>query len=154
MDGRIRMVFDCRKINQHFINPPHVELRSASGYAEIEVVPEQPVYYTALDVSNAFYQHSIPQWRGELFCLRSALAHEVGILSLDGAFVASHVHLVSLMPRWSRWAGRGLFIWFSMLMSPCWTWLHNWMLVGEPRTSFLFPSLRRARCIVSTWTMC
>ena len=64
-DGRMWLVFDCRKSNPHFIHHPHVELLSASGYADMDVVPEQPVHYSAIDVSNAFYQHSIPQWLGE-----------------------------------------------------------------------------------------
>ena len=59
-DGRLRIIFDCRRSNRWFIRAPHVPLFSGAGFATVEVDDEQ--VYAGGDVKAAFYCHEIPEW--------------------------------------------------------------------------------------------
>ena len=70
-DGRLRIIFDCRRSNRWFIRAPHVPLFSGAGFATVEVDDEQ--VYAGGDVKAAFYCHEIPEWL-RLFFVCSRLA--------------------------------------------------------------------------------
>ena len=86
-DGNLRVIFDCRRANQHFAAPPGVNLFSAASFSEFVVEEDTKVYYGSCDVKNAFYQHALPGWLSNYFSLAGVRAYEVGVKHLDGVEV-------------------------------------------------------------------
>ena len=90
-DGTLRLIVDCRHSNQRFKPPPGVSLFSAAGFGEVRCESGRPLYYAEVDVRHAFYQHAMPWWLREYFCLPSVTGAElksVGIYKLAGRFLA------------------------------------------------------------------
>ena len=83
-DGKLRLVIDCRRSNQHFRTPPCTRLFSGAGFTEVCADKGAELYFAGVDVKCAFYQHAIPSWLSELFCLDGIKAGELGISSVDG----------------------------------------------------------------------
>ena len=86
-DGTLRLIIDCRRSNQRFHRPPSVNLFSAAGFGEIRCEPGRELFYGEVDVKNAFYQHGLPRWLSEFFCLPFVTGSELqsmGVDTLDG----------------------------------------------------------------------
>ncbi|CAK0855451.1 unnamed protein product, partial [Prorocentrum cordatum] len=106
-DGEIRIVVDCRRSNQHFVDAPKVHLFSGSSFAEVEVPEGRQLFYAGGDVQNAFYQHRMPAWLQPYFGMDAVKASEVGIAQLDGQYLAGDTMLYPLMnvvPMGWKWA--------------------------------------------------
>ena len=68
-DGTLRLIFDTRKLNRQFKEPPHTDLPTASAMSHLECIPDTPVYLGSGDIKNAFYSLKIPTALSDLFTL-------------------------------------------------------------------------------------
>ena len=66
---KLRIIFDCRRVNRRFKPPPGVRLFSGGGFAEVQVEPGHKLYFAGCDVKNAFYDHGLPEWLSDFFLL-------------------------------------------------------------------------------------
>ena len=89
-DGTLRLILDCRRSNVHFADPPRAALFSAASVGESEVPAGESVFYSQVDVENAFYQHALPRWLSEYFCLPGVSAGEFGIVVSSVGCVSMH----------------------------------------------------------------
>ena len=87
-DGLLRLIFDCRPANVLHREPPRSELSAANAYTNIDwsddtlqSTPERPAQlcFSALDLTDAFYQHGwerMSSW----FCIDLRVrAHEFNV---------------------------------------------------------------------------
>ena len=88
-DGNQRMIADCRRSNEWFTNPPATALFSSGGMVNVDASSCGDLFFGGFDVSNAFFQHMLPHWLRDLFCLPSLTAGELGLPSLCGAALAA-----------------------------------------------------------------
>ena len=61
----LRQVLDWRRSNMHFCEPPRTALHSAASAGDAEVDEGAELFFSQVDVENAFYQHGIPGWLSE-----------------------------------------------------------------------------------------
>ena len=80
----MRLVADCRRPNQWFGPVPATRLFSSSGMADIDATEEGHMWYSGFDVTNAFFQHSMPQWLRPDFCLPAVSAGDLNLTEVDG----------------------------------------------------------------------
>ena len=59
-DGRIRLVIDCRRSNQHFGPPEGVNLCTGETFAAMEMTDNEILYIGGVDLSDAFYHLELP----------------------------------------------------------------------------------------------
>ena len=86
-DNSLRLIVDCRRSNQHFVEAPRSHLFSGPSFAEVHISPEAQLWFSAIDVQNAFYQHVIPTWMSEVFAMDPLPAGSLGIETLEGTRV-------------------------------------------------------------------
>ena len=65
-DGMLRLIFDTRRPNAHFMAAPKTRLASGESLSDLESPPGQPVELRAGDVEVCFYQFSLPDHLSEL----------------------------------------------------------------------------------------
>ena len=105
--GALRLVFDCRRGNQHFMDPPRLSLFSGAGFSEVQTDEGQELSFASFDVCNAFYQYGVPAWVSEYFCLPKVTAKEIGITHFQGHEVdadAGFFPQVAVAPMGWSWA--------------------------------------------------
>ena len=94
-DGRLRLIVDCRRTNQLFLDPPGVDLVTGEGLSKIELDWEEPpdfmqdicIAFGEGDVSDCFHRM---RWEGGIrnyFCWPPVLAGEVGVTMVEGISV-------------------------------------------------------------------
>ena len=59
--GQLRLIFDTRKLNKLFIDPPSTDLPSAEAFTRLEMPEDQQFYVASGDLANAFYTLSFPR---------------------------------------------------------------------------------------------
>ena len=68
-DDSLRLIFDTRKLNMRFKDPPKTELPTASAMSNIESFDSSNVYLGSGDIKNAFYSSKVPDALSDLFTL-------------------------------------------------------------------------------------
>lgn len=84
-DGRLRMVIDCRRSNCWFESPDPVTLCSAEALSRVELEPNTQLQFSTADLKDAFYHFSLPGPLRTFFGMRSVLAGDIGLTSLNGS---------------------------------------------------------------------
>ena len=105
-DGGLRVIVDCRRSNQRFQAPPHTALLTGSGFCEVHLDKGAELFFGALDVKNAFFQHRIPSWLSELFSMEAVPAGFFGVDSVDGQVVHSRQRVfpqLAVVPQGWTW---------------------------------------------------
>ena len=113
-DGRIRLIVDARAVYRICKIPPKTELASTAAIFELETDPNgefdeniPPLYFSAQDISNCFYQFRISKFLQRFFGLKNVRAKDVGITELDGKPISGEAWLcpvVSVLPMGFSWA--------------------------------------------------
>ena len=89
-DARLRLIFDTRRPNAHFVRPRSTALASGESLADIQVDPSTDVLELAAgDVEVCFYQYLLPPRLRGFFCLPAVR----GRGRADRARAAGHVLL-------------------------------------------------------------
>ena len=68
--GKLRLIFDTRKLNRRSKDPPSVNLPTASAFSSIEIDENCIAFLASGDLSNAFYTMEIPLDLTEQFTLQ------------------------------------------------------------------------------------
>ena len=68
-DSRLRIIFDTRMLNTHFVDPPKIAFLSAAEMASIEAPAGSDFYWGSADLSNAFYCMGVPINLSSMFSL-------------------------------------------------------------------------------------
>ena len=71
-DGSLRVVFDTRRANLQFHEPPSTNFPTAGAFASLDTDDQSHANIVHGDISNAFYNMAIPTELSELFTLPSA----------------------------------------------------------------------------------
>jgi len=108
-NGKLRIVFDTRKLNLRFIDPPSTRLPSSASFANIECnIPDDAhIFFASGDVENCFYGMSVPIGLSDLFSLTPIAASLVGVSSLDGSPIAPQDLLIpclTVLPMGWNWS--------------------------------------------------
>ena len=105
--GQLRLIFDTRKLNQLFRDPPNTDLPSAEAFTLLETVQDKSFYIAPGDLANAFYTLTVPEELGHMFTLppievwRMSGTIAGGVVKSPGAQVVPFLKV--LLMRWS-WA--------------------------------------------------
>ena len=67
--GQLRLIFDTRKMNKLFIDPPKTDLPSADAFTRLETPEGQEFLIGSGDLANAFYTLAVPPDLAEHFTL-------------------------------------------------------------------------------------
>ena len=67
--GQLRLIFDTRKMNVAFHDPPKTDLPSADAFTRLEFPDNEKFVFGSGDLANAFYILSVPQDLAEHFTL-------------------------------------------------------------------------------------
>eukprot|EP00974_Lingulodinium_polyedra_P097523 9453645-Lingulodinium_polyedra.AAC.1 len=59
-----RLIVDGCRGNQQLCPPPYTHLATGGGLSELRVAPGTGFSIGGLDIENAFYNFSIPDWLG------------------------------------------------------------------------------------------
>ena len=68
-DGSLRIIFDTRKLNESFKDPPSTNLPSAAAFSSVEAPDGAEVFMGSADVKNAFYVLETPPELSRMFTL-------------------------------------------------------------------------------------
>ena len=82
--GKLRLIFDTRRLNQSFRDPPNTDLPSADAFARLETCEGEPFFVGSGDLQNAFYTLGVPPELGRMFTLPSIEAKFLGFDTLHG----------------------------------------------------------------------
>ncbi|CAK0803561.1 unnamed protein product [Prorocentrum cordatum] len=73
-DSSLRLIFDTRRSNAHFQDPPYTLLASGEALANLEVDAAEGVAVASGDVECCFYQYELPSWARAFFGLPAVQA--------------------------------------------------------------------------------
>ena len=105
-DDSLRLIFDTRVANCHFINPDATDLTGPAGISDIPCDPPGWSFGQG-DIKNAFYMFKTPVWLHQYFCLPPVRARDVGVKAINGKAVAGHEIIypqVQVLPMGWSWA--------------------------------------------------
>ena len=74
--GQLRLVLDCRQVNQMFRKPYRPDLGPAESLQRIENPEGSPIYMGEGDLKNCFYQCGIESWLSEFFTFEEEIQVE------------------------------------------------------------------------------
>jgi hypothetical protein len=77
-DDSLRLIFDTRVANCHFIDPDSTDLTGPAGISDIPCDFEGWSFGQG-DIKNAFYMFKTPKWLHQYFCLPPVRARDVGV---------------------------------------------------------------------------
>lgn len=66
---RLRLVLDCRAVNQRFRDPPALKMAAGSTWSNLELPPGQTLYVAQSDIKDYFYSLPLPSALQPYFCL-------------------------------------------------------------------------------------
>ena len=69
-NGTLRLVLDCRQVNQVFKDPPGVSLGSLSALGNLEIRDEDVLYVSQADIKDCFWHCLLPHELARFFCMQ------------------------------------------------------------------------------------
>ena len=89
-DGRIRVIFDAREVNQHFAVPDKPALGSPSAFGDIIIPRDSQLYFALSDIKDYFYSIGVPPFLRQWFGLPKISRAEAVQLGLDASCADRH----------------------------------------------------------------
>lgn len=105
--GQLRLIFDTRKLNLKFHEPPHTDLPSADAFGRIGIPDRAEFFVASGDLANAFYTLAVPDSLGRMFTLPPVQASAIGVESIDGFPVqpgSQVIPYLTVLPMGWSWA--------------------------------------------------
>eukprot|EP00438_Fugacium_kawagutii_P030809 Skav229499 [mRNA] locus=scaffold2455:119515:131643:- [translate_table: standard] len=84
-NGKQRLIFDTRILNEKFHDPPKTDLPSADAFTRMEISGNKPFFIGSGDLANAFYTLAVPDSLGQMFTLPAIEAGRMKINAIDGS---------------------------------------------------------------------
>ena len=105
-NGKQRLIFDTRVLNQHFTDPPSTDLPSADAFTRLEIPEDEGFYIGSGDLANAFYTLEVPDDLGQMFSLPAIEAGRLGLHHSDHALRPETVVVpyLTVLPMGWAWA--------------------------------------------------
>ena len=76
--SQLRLIFDTRRLNVKFTEPPSTDLPSADAFTRLDLPENVPFYIASGDLANAFYTLAVPDKLAHLFTLPTVEARHAG----------------------------------------------------------------------------
>ena len=86
-EGKLRLIIDCRRLNQRMKTPPRTPLASSCAFGELASSSEG-LWYAGHDVANCFYNFRIPDALSLYLGMRPVRAGDVKVKMVDGVPVS------------------------------------------------------------------
>ena len=67
--GKLRLVLDCRGVNQRFREPPSIALAAGSSWSQLEIPLGEDLFIAQSDIKDYFYSLRLPHELQPFFCL-------------------------------------------------------------------------------------
>ncbi|CAK0852117.1 unnamed protein product [Prorocentrum cordatum] len=107
-DSSLRLIFDTRRSNVHFQDPPYTLLASGEALANLEVDAAGGIAVASGDVECCFYQYELPSWARAFFGLPAVQASFLDSAArqrLGGSDPSEMTHFVArVVPMGWSWA--------------------------------------------------
>ena len=107
--GRLRLIVDCRRLNQRLRKPPRTPLASAGALGEVCLDKGEEMRYSSHDIADCFYQFRIPKSLSRYLGLRPIRAGDVGVRYVEGVEISPQCFITPFWP-FCRWASHTPFI--------------------------------------------
>ena len=78
-NGKQRLIFDTRALNQKFLEPPSTDLPSADSFTRVELPENHSFFVGSGDLANAFYTLGVPDDLAQMFTLPPIKAEYLGV---------------------------------------------------------------------------
>ncbi|CAE7480442.1 ANK1 [Symbiodinium natans] len=110
--GKLRLVLDCRGVNQRFREPPSIALAAGSSWSQLEIPLGEDLFIAQSDIKDYFYSLRLPHELQPFFCLPAIpvqAIHAWGVANKDwtGASVEGLVfpafRVVPMGWSWAMW---------------------------------------------------
>ena len=95
--GRLRLIIDCRKLNQKLKRPPRTSLASSASMSEVRIGPDQSMSYATHDIADCFYQFRVPPVLSQYLGLRQVRAVDLGLTTVEGMEVGGNTMVTPLL---------------------------------------------------------
>lgn len=76
---KLRVIIDCRRLNQRMRRPPRTPLVSSSALSDVWLDGRGAMHYSCHDVADCFYQFRVPGRLSRYLSLRAVFAGDVGV---------------------------------------------------------------------------
>ncbi|CAE7710367.1 ANK1 [Symbiodinium sp. CCMP2592] len=83
--GKLRLVLDCRGINQRFKEPPAMMLAAGSSWAQVEIPEGQHLHIAQSDITDYFYSLRMPEELQGFFCLPAIPVEALDAWNVDAS---------------------------------------------------------------------
>ena len=107
-NGKLRMIIDARRSNQHFRDPDHVQLCTGDTLSRFEIDGEEDLTICQADLKDAFYHLSLPESLRKYFVLPPIDGRYLkGVCLPDGTPVGSGLKVfprLAVVPMGWSWA--------------------------------------------------
>lgn len=84
--GNLRLIWDCRRANRRFREPPGLDMGAGDVLQGVDVPPGATLLAAQADVANCYYQCSLPLWLRVYFGIKRVpvqVAREMGLNRFD-----------------------------------------------------------------------
>ena len=105
--GQLRLIFDTRKMNVAFHEPPKTDLPSADAFTRLEFPDNEKFVFGSGDLANAFYTLSVPQDLAEQFTLPRIKASDLSAYAEHGLDLPPDAQILpylTILPMGWSWA--------------------------------------------------
>ena len=106
-DGTLRIIFDTRKLNLRFKDPPKTQLPTASAFSQLECPADANLFIAGGDIRNACYGLSVPEDISNMFTLPFISASDLDSSIVDCLPYDSNTLLapcLTVLPMGWNWA--------------------------------------------------
>ena len=68
-NGRLRLVLDCRGINERFKEPPSISLAAGASWSQVKIPAGKELFVAQSNITDYFYSLQLPEALQPFFCL-------------------------------------------------------------------------------------
>ena len=112
-NGRLRLVLDCRAVNQRFRDPPPLKMAAGSTWGNVNLPPGETLYIAQSDIKDYFYSLPLPRHLQPFFCLPGISSQALG----DWKVGTDQIH----------GSGGGGLVYPMFVVTPMgWSWAMYW----------------------------
>ena len=120
-NGMLRLVLDCRGVNQRFHPPPPMALSAGATWSQVRLEPNDSLFISQSDVKDYFYSLELPAELRDLFCLPAvhpSVLQELGIdssgLCDQQGWTYPRLRAVPMGWNWATWLSQRVHQFLSL----------------------------------------
>ena len=101
-DGKLRLVFDGRRVNSVFADSPEVKLPTPDLLSKLEAEPGKTLFVAKSDLDNFYHRIRMPAWMHPYFALPPVRAADLGLSAQFGPDAVIYPCCTTLPMGWSH----------------------------------------------------